>query len=72
MARSICCWPKNSVGDILDMIMQALEVRRRTSYVSAIQTIFRESLSFMNDLSPTGYSAIHPHRITAHSLIAVT
>jgi hypothetical protein len=26
MDRSICSWPKNSVEDILDMILQALEV----------------------------------------------
>jgi hypothetical protein len=28
MERSICSWPKNSVEDILDMIMQGLEVRQ--------------------------------------------
>jgi hypothetical protein len=28
MDRSICSWPKNSVEDILDMITQALDVRR--------------------------------------------
>ena len=25
--RSVCSWPKNSVEDVVDMLMQALEVR---------------------------------------------
>jgi len=43
MDESICCWPKNSVGDILDMIMQALEVRNM-AYLRVLsgQTIIRE------------------------------
>ena len=26
MGRAYCSWPRNSVGDVIDMLMQALEV----------------------------------------------
>ena len=41
MSKAFGCWPKNSVGDIIDMLMQMLEV----------SFIYLKALEFIHDLN---------------------
>ena len=44
-------WPKNSVGDIIDMFMQMLEVGFNSSRLSQRSFIYLKALEFIHDLN---------------------
>ena len=44
-------WPNNSVGDIIDMLMQMLEVSFIFYVVSQFSFIYSKALEFIHDLN---------------------
>ena len=46
-------WPKNSVGDIIDMLLQMLEVLRFIYVVSQFSFIYLKALEFIHNLCPS-------------------
>ena len=50
MSRAFGFWPKNSVGDIIDMLMQMLEVSF-IHVVSQLSFIYLKALEFIHDLN---------------------
>ena len=51
MSKAFGCWPKNSVGDIIDMLMQMLEVSFIFYVVSQFSFIYLKALEFIHDLN---------------------